>query len=395
MRVYTADGGAADPDAWLQPRNPIGRKDTASSVAGLVARRGRGGPIRAVFLLMLGAVGFVLLIACANIANLVLARSMERRRETAVRAAVGAGLGNLVRYSLAESLLLCAVGGVLGVGLAGGGRVLLRTLAPEFIPRLDEVGMDLRVLGFTVLVTVATTVLFGLLPARSAAKLDLNRALKDDFGGRGVGGRSGLRRVLVTAEMALAVVLLVGAGLLVSSFVRLTTVDAGYDPDNLLRLSISLPATAYPDAESHLSFYDALVARLETAPRVRSATVANRAPYAPANVRVGIDRRSETEAGDVESPRWYLRIDHEGKLVEQIPAREILHTRVGVDSNQQRGVSIFTPVLESLQRYGQWAETELTAPSAAVVDCSLAQGNRRQCLISRLVRQRSHARRPA
>jgi len=251
--------------------------------------------------MLMGAVGFVLLIACANIANLILARSVERRKETAVRAAIGAGLGSLVRYTLAESFLLTAAGGVLGLAAAVFGLRAIGSLGPDFIPRLDEVAIDPRVLAFTLLVMGVTALVFGLLPARAAAKLDLNRALKAEFGGNTGLGRNGFRRLLVTVEVALAVVLLVGAGLLVSSFIQLTSIDVGYDPDNLLHLNISLPASAYPDAEAHLSYYDALVERLETLPGVSSATVASQTPYAPANIRIGISAQSRDEAPDPEA----------------------------------------------------------------------------------------------
>lgn len=256
------------------------------------------GSVRGPLLMLMGAVGFVLLIACANIANLILARSVERRKETAVRAAIGAGLGSLVRYTLAESLLLTTVGGLLGLAAAVFGLRAISSLGPDFIPRLDEVSIDPRVLAFTLLVMAGTALVFGLLPARAAARLDLNRALKAEFGGDTGIGRSGFRRLLVTVEIALAVVLLVGAGLLVSSFIRLTSIDVGYDPENLLHLSISLPAGAYPDAEAHLSYYDALVERLETLPGVSSATVASQTPYAPANIRIGISVQSRDEAPD-------------------------------------------------------------------------------------------------
>ena len=256
------------------------------------------GSVRGPLLMLMGAVGFVLLIACANIANLILARSVERRKETAVRAAIGAGVGSLVRYTLAESLLLTAAGGVLGLAAAVFGLRAISSLGPDFIPRLDEVSIDPGVLGFTLLVMAATALVFGLLPARAAAKLDLNRALKAEFGTATGIGRSGFRRLLVTVEIALAVVLLVGAGLLVSSFIRLTSIDVGYDPENLLHLNISLPATAYPDAESHLSYYDQLVERLEALPGVSAATVASQTPYAPANIRIAISAQSRDEAPD-------------------------------------------------------------------------------------------------
>ncbi len=254
------------------------------------------GSVRRSLLMLMGAVGFVLLIACANVANLVTARSVERRKETAVRSALGAGAWRLSRYLFIESLLLAVAGGVLGLAMAFGGLRLLAALGPEFIPRLEGVGVDVRVLGFTLLVTLVTASLFSLMPARGASRLDLTRALKDEFASSGLTrglGRNALRQLLVTAEVAMSVVLLVGAGLLMASFIRLTSVDPGYDPNNLLHLHISLPANAYPDAASHLNYYDDLVGRLESVPGILSATVASQPPYLPANIRIAMSTQRD------------------------------------------------------------------------------------------------------
>ncbi len=256
------------------------------------------GSVRRSLLTLMGAVGFVLLIACANVANLVTARSVERRKEIAVRSALGAGKWTLSRYLFLESLLLALAGGVMGLGLAFGSLRLLGALSPDFIPRLEGVRIDVRVLGFTLLVAVVTAVLFSLIPARGATRLDLTRALKEEFGSFGLTrglGRNALRKLLVTAEVALSVVLLVGAGLLLASFLRLASVDPGYDPNNLLHLHISLPANAYSDAASHLNYYDDLVLRLEAVPGILSATVASQPPYLPANIRVAMSTQRDGE----------------------------------------------------------------------------------------------------
>ena len=250
------------------------------------------GSVRRSLMTLMGAVGFVLLIACANVANLVTARSVARRKEIAVRSALGAGKWMLSRYLFIESLLLALAGGLVGLGLAFGGLRLLSALGPEFIPRLEGVSIDFRVLGFTLLVALATAILFSLMPARGAARLDLTRALKEEFSAAGL-GRDALRKLLVTAEVALSVVLLVGAGLLMASFIRLSSVDPGYDPNNLLHLHISLPANAYADAASHLNYYDDLVRRLEAVPGVQAATVANQPPYLPANIRVALSTQRD------------------------------------------------------------------------------------------------------
>lgn len=255
------------------------------------------GPVRQPLLLLMGAVGFVLLIACANVVNLVMARSIGRYRETAVRASLGAGWMRLARFLFTESLLLAVVGALLGLALAQGGLRALSAAGPDFIPRLEDVAIDLRVLAFTALVTIVTALLTSLVPIRQAARLDLSRALKDEtsHGRAGLGGGA-TRHLLVTVETAAAVVMLVGAGLLVSSFLTLTSVDHGYHPDNLLNVQLQLPAAAYPDAPSHLDTYDSLVDRLEALPAVDEATIANRVPSQPANIRVAIQSRTDEGA---------------------------------------------------------------------------------------------------
>ncbi len=246
------------------------------------------GSVRRSLFTLLGAVGFVLLIACANVANLVMARSVERRKETAVRAALGAGWWSLARLLFLESLLLAGAGAILGLGLAWMGIRTLAGAGPEFIPRLEAVALDARALLFTLAVTGLTAILFSVVPARRARRLELTSALKEEFGSQGLTaglGRDALRKGLVTVELAASVVLLVGAGLLVASFLRLTSVDMGYDVDNLVSVQIQLPASAYPDAASHLDYYDRLVAQFEGLQGVEAATVTSRPPNLPANIR--------------------------------------------------------------------------------------------------------------
>ncbi|MFQ5743450.1 MAG: ABC transporter permease [Acidobacteriota bacterium] len=259
-------------------------------------------PVRSSLLILMGAVGFVLLIACANVANLFLARSAGRRKETAVRAALGAGRLQLVRFLLLESLLLVLLGGALGLVLAYGSLSLLDLLAPEFIPRLDEIGIDIGSLEFTLVVSLLAGMLFSLVPARSAVSLDLVRSLKESAGATGrtkLLGRDPLRKLLVAAEVALSVVLLVGAGLLVNSFVRLVTVDPGYDTENVLHLQLRLPPSRYASAAAHINYYEQLVATLGQLGGVESATVVNQPPTLRANMQVAINvqgRESPTPA---------------------------------------------------------------------------------------------------
>jgi predicted permease len=237
------------------------------------------GDVRPAILVLLGAVALLLLIACANVAGLLLARAEGRQREIALRTALGAGRGRLVRQLLTESLLLAAVGGALGLVAAVWGVRGLVLAAPSSIPRLEAVGIDGRVLGFTLCVIVVTGVLFGLAPALHAARPDLSGALGD--GGRGGTARRArhrVRRALVAAQVALALVLLTGAGLLVQSFLRLRQVDPGFQPERLLTARIELSQLRYATNESARAFYRGLLERLRALPGVRQAAVARALP---------------------------------------------------------------------------------------------------------------------
>jgi putative ABC transport system permease protein len=193
------------------------------------------GNARLFLLMLLGVVGFVLLIACANIANLWLARASVRQREVAIRTALGAGRMRLVRQFLTESLMLSIMGGGLGLLMAMWGVALLIAASPRGIPRLSEAGIDLRVLGFTLGVSVLTGLLFGLVPALQSSKVDLSESIKENSKSSTTSSRwQRLRNVLVVSEVALALVLLIGAGLLIKSFWRLLDVDPGFDKENVL-----------------------------------------------------------------------------------------------------------------------------------------------------------------
>jgi putative ABC transport system permease protein len=237
------------------------------------------GEVRPALLVLLGAVGLVLLIACANVANLLLARATAREGEMAVRAALGASRARMVRQLLTESLLLGTVGGGLGLLLALWGAHWLLELRPRGIPRLDGVGVDATVVAFTAGVAVITGLLFGVIPALQSTRAGLSGALKE--GGRGALGRRGSARVrdaLVVAEMALALVLLAGAGLLVRSFVTLRSVDPGFRGESVLTFGIQLPDAAYDTEQKRVEFHDRLVERLEALPGARSAAVVSVIP---------------------------------------------------------------------------------------------------------------------
>jgi putative ABC transport system permease protein len=246
------------------------------------------GPVRSPLLILFGAVGVVLLIACANIANLLLARASSRQRELAVRRALGSSRGRLVRLLLTESLLLSAVGGATGAVITVWLLDVLLAIAPSGLPRLQEIRVDAQVVAFTALVSLVTALVFGMLPALQSSKTDLNETLKE--GARGASGPRGrLRSMLVVVEFALAVVLLVGAALLVRSFWRLQHVDLGFDPRNVVTARLWLPQPNDPAqgrysnrASGHqvrLAAYEEILRRAETLPGVTAAAAAGALPF--------------------------------------------------------------------------------------------------------------------
>jgi putative ABC transport system permease protein len=284
--------------------------------------------VRPALYVLVGAVALVLLIAAANLANLMLVRGAARRRELAVRAAIGAGRGRLLRQLLTESLVLSLAGGALGVALAWWLVRLLPAIAPGDVPRLDEVALDLRVLGFACLLSIATGLVFGLLPAWRGARVDVVRAI-NEAGVQATGGfrflrGNRLRGTLVIAELALALVLLVGAGLLLNSFVRLINVGPGYDPDNVITAQINLPRTKYPGPAAQRAFFDALLDRLRAVPGVQAAGVTNLLPLSPGNMVLSFEPEGQPPTGpDDEPPRASLRIVSPGFFEALgIPLRE-------------------------------------------------------------------------
>ncbi len=239
------------------------------------------GQTRRPLLILLGAVGFLLLIACANIASLLLARAAARRREMAVRAAIGAGRARIIRQLLTESLLLAALGGGLGLLLGYWGLNVLLSLIPPNVPRLQDISLDTHVLLFTALISILTGALFGLIPAWHASKVNLSEALKD--AGRansaGRGGRSpSSYGLLVTAEVALAAILLVGAVLMLRSFQRLLAVDPGFKPQGVATFEVSLPEARYPNGGRRTQFIEQARARLSGLPGVRSVGAISNLP---------------------------------------------------------------------------------------------------------------------
>lgn len=309
------------------------------------------GDIRPVLLVLLGAVALLLLIAASNVAALFLARAEERHREIAVRAALGARAGRIVRQLLTESATLAVAGGAAGLLLAAYGTRALVAAAPPTLPRLDAIGLDVPVLLFTAAVSIATGLLFGLAPAWYAARPDLARALTD-------GGRSGsagarrqrFRRGLVVTQIALALVLVVAAGLLIRSFERMRGVDPGFDPGGLLTARLELSPVRYESSESIRGFFERLVARAEALPGVRSAAVVKALPM------------TQLELGD-----WsFLR---EGRF--SLPPRQ---DEWNLAYWQAVGPGYFeTMRMPVLQGRGIEAGDRTAAPGVAVVNRTLAR----------------------
>jgi putative ABC transport system permease protein len=258
---------------------PKYNKDFGEEV--LTLREQLVGEVRPALLILLGAVGLVLLIACANVSNLLLARAAAREKEIALRAAVGARRLRVVRQLLTESLLLSALGSLLGLVFAWWGLRALVAISPRELVNLRGVGLNLPVLGVTLAVSLATGFLFGLVPALESARLNLNGSLKE--GGKGSAGQGArnrrLRNALVIAEVALALVLLAGAGLLIKSFVRLQEVDPGFHRENLLTMVVRLPGGKYEEDRQLVAFFHQAAERIRAVPGVRGAGTVSYLPF--------------------------------------------------------------------------------------------------------------------
>jgi len=231
--------------------------------------------------LMLAAVAAVLLIACVNIANLLLARATGRRREIAIRSALGAGSGRLVRQALAESLLLSGIGGVFGMAIAYAAIRLILARAPVDLPRMDEVHPDVRLLLFTVAISALAGVVFGILPAWRFARTDPQEAMRAGSRGNTAGRRSGgLRSLLVGLEVGLSAMCLIAGGLLLHSFVKLIHVDRGFEAERIVTVALNLPGSRYPNLEKRAAFVQSLLERVKSLPGVTAAGISNMLPLA-------------------------------------------------------------------------------------------------------------------
>jgi len=271
-------------------------------------------------IVFLVAVAFVLLIACANVANLLLARAATRTREVAIRTALGARRSRIVKQLLTESLVLAVAGGALGLLLALWCRDLLVTFSPGDIPRLDEARLDWRVLGFALGITLLTTLLFGLVPALQSSKPDLMSTLKE--GGQKGGSAGGrVRNTLVVAEVALALVLVIGAGLMIRSFLRLQQVDPGFNPNNLLMLSISLPGARYPEDSQATAFFEQAEQRIRNLP--------------------GVEAVGSTTKPALTGYRWTGDMTIEGRSPEDY-VREVRHKEITPDYFRAMGIQLIS-----------------------------------------------------
>jgi putative ABC transport system permease protein len=253
--------------ARLQQQHPTTNHDYGVAVVSITDELVGG--LRPTLWLVFGAVIFVLLVACANVANLLLARSSVRYKEITIRSAIGAGRGQLVRQLLTESLLLSLLGGTLGLLLATWGTSLISGVGAKINPMLGNTQVDLRVLGFTFVISIVTGLIFGLAPALQISKPNLAESLKESGRGSGAGAsRNRLRSALVVSEIAMTLVLLVCAGLLIRTVMRLRNVDTGFDSTNILAMNIGLPGVKYPKPENQIAFYKQVTERIAALPGV-------------------------------------------------------------------------------------------------------------------------------
>jgi len=267
------------------------------------------GDIKPALLVLLGAVAFVLLIACANVANLLLARAAVRQKEIALRLALGAGRARLIRQFLTESVLLAALGGGVGLLLAVVGLNVLKRFIPPNISQAHAIAIDAKVLIFTVLVSLVTGLIFGLAPATQAANFNLNDTLKESGRDSAAGSRGNrIRGLLVISEVAVSFILLIGAGLLINSFLHLRNVDPGFRAERALTMKIVLPETRYADKEQRGIFYRELIRRVETLPGVISAAVATNLPLTETGNSVGVSIEGRADPAPDRVPIVITRI---------------------------------------------------------------------------------------
>jgi putative ABC transport system permease protein len=327
--------------------------------------------LRPALFVLLGAVAFVLLIACANVANLLLARASAREKELAIRAALGAGRLRLVRQLLTESLILGLAGGLLGLALAYWGVDALRALAPANTPRMDEVYIDPLVLAFTFGISLLTGLFFGLAPAWHVARTDLRETLNE--AGRGASATRGtlnLRASLVVSELALAVLLLVGAGLLIRSFSRLLDVSPGFQTQHLLTMELSLPEKTYPDGAPVQKFFTELMAKVKTVPGIQAAGAVSQMPLTDSYTS-GSVFFEDTSIPDI--PRLqqlgnlpYMEIDQRAATSEYFQAMEIPLVRGHALTDADDASAALVAVVDTNFAHRFWPHREAIGQRVAI-----------------------------
>jgi len=283
----TLDQAKADLDLLsrqIEQQSPISNTNTIFNAVSMHEDITRD--YRSALLVMLGAVGLVLLIACANVANLLLARAAARQKEVAIRMALGASRARIASQLLTESVLLSLAGGALGLLLASWGMDLLVAYGPADVPRLRHVSLDRSVLLFTLAISTLTGIVFGLAPALHASRPDPGNMLKDATRGVSQCGRSRMRSALIVSEVALSLMLLVGAGLLINSFWRLLQTDAGYDPKGVLAVDVPLSRAKYTNPEQRSAAFEQLISRMKALPGVRDASVVSNVPLTDRDIEL-------------------------------------------------------------------------------------------------------------
>ena len=320
MTIAQARAGLAALAKRLERAHP--ESDTDKGINPVPLQEQRVGGLRPALMMLLGAVGFVLLIACVNIANLLLSRASGRVREMAVRRALGADRARIVRQLLTESVVLALLGGALGLLVGVWGVSALKSVAPAGTPRIDEVGIDGRVLAFAMGLSMLTGLVFGLVPAWHAGRDQFTNALKQ--GGRGQTGDGGTRarRGLIVAELALALVLLVGGGLLIRTFLALQRADLGFNPKGVIAGFVLPPPTTYRTAEQRLAFYDAVQARTAALPGVIHAALSSQIPLGgDSDMNFTIEGRPPATRSADALVTWYRVVSANYFAAMEIPLR--------------------------------------------------------------------------
>jgi putative ABC transport system permease protein len=312
------------------------------------------GRFRAALLMLWGAVALVLLIGCANIAHLLLARSISRQREFAIRAALGAGRSRLIRQLLTESVILAAIGGLVGLILSTGGVRLLMAGGARFAPRIEGVHIDGQVFAFTSVGSLLTAIIFGLVPAFRASQIDLATSAKQSGWGTSSGGSYRLRSTLVVSELALSVMLLIGAGLLIKSLWRLESVDTGFAAEDVMAMRISLPESQYRTPIQRATQYQRMVARIDALPGVTGAAATNDLPFSGSRTSTAFDIEGIPTAPGESRDTDYRTVSSDYFRVMQVP---IIKGRAFAEVDNHRetpGVAIINDAL--LHRY--WPHTD-------------------------------------